>query len=185
MAETKTAVRYTYADYQALPDDGPRYELIGGELIMAAAPLTRHQIILVNLLVILDGYVRSRRSGRVLCAPIDVHLSDHDVVQPDIVFISAAHADRIVRVGIEGPPDLCVEILSEGTRKLDLDRKRRLYAEHGAGEYWVFDPDADTATVWRLREDAVKPAATFTRTDTMTSAMFPGLEIRLGEVFER
>ncbi len=185
MAETKTAARYTYADYQALPDDGPRYELIGGELIMAAAPLTRHQLVLMCLIRLLDGFVRSHRLGTVICAPIDVHLSDHDVVQPDIIFVATVHADRIARVGIEGPPDLCVEILSEGTRKRDLDRKRRLYADHGVEEYWIFDPDADTAAVYRLRENPEKPVATFARTDTMTSAMFPGLEIGLAEVFER
>ena len=82
------AVRFTYADYRLLPEDR-RYEVIGGSLLMTPAPTTSHQRISRNLAVALHAHVSDRSLGEVLLAPCDVVLTETDVVQPDILFVSA------------------------------------------------------------------------------------------------
>src|SRR3989441_10260228 len=103
--------KLTYEDYVGLPDDGRRYEILDGELEVSPSPAPRHQAVSLGLASILHRHVRERELGSIYCAPIDVTLADSSVVQPDIVFIAAGRESIISRRGIEGPPDLAVEIL--------------------------------------------------------------------------
>ena len=179
-----TDIKLTYADYAALPE-GAKYQLVEGDLVMSPAPDRRHQDIVRELTTLLWQCVRKRRLGIVYAAPTDVILSDEDVVQPDVLFVSNARKSLLALEGVRGGPDLCVEVLSARSRELDCRIKRRLYAKHGVIEYWIVDPDARTVEVYRLQEDAKRPVATFREDDTLTSSMFPGLELRLPELFEQ
>jgi Uma2 family endonuclease len=78
----------TIEDYRALPEGGPRYQLVDGKLHMAPSPNLYHQEIVWNLSQILGRYIREHRIGRIYLAPCDVYLSEHDVVQPDLLFLS-------------------------------------------------------------------------------------------------
>ncbi len=128
---------YRRRDYITLPDE-PRCELLYGRFYLSPSPLVVHQII-VGYLHRLFYDVAERTAGVTLVAPMDVHLVDHSVVQPDVIFISKQRRD-LIESWVEGPPDLLVEVLSPGTASRDRVYKLNLYREHGVGEYWVVDP---------------------------------------------
>jgi Uma2 family endonuclease len=130
---------YRRPDYERLPDE-PRHELLYGRLYLAPSPTARHQMVSLLLSQRLDALARET-GGMVFAAPLDVALADHTVVQPDLLYLSAARRDR-VRERIEGAPDLAVEIVSPGTARRDRGEKLRAYAELGVQEYWIIDPAA-------------------------------------------
>ncbi|HEX4495157.1 MAG TPA: Uma2 family endonuclease [Thermoanaerobaculia bacterium] len=127
---------YRRADYEALPDE-PRCELIFGRFYLSPSPSLLHQTVLILLLRCLDD-IAMKTGGRLFVAPLDVHLMDHSVVQPDLLYVSAARRE-ILRERIEGAPDLVVEILSPGTARRDRGQKLALYADSGVREYWIVD----------------------------------------------
>ena len=182
MTTQRQRVRHTYQDYMQTPDD-VRYELIDGELILAAAPNTYHQIISRNLEMLLWGYVRDHSLGEVLDAPFDVHFSDTNVFQPDILYISAARLNILTEQNVGGAPDLVVEILSPSTANYDLRVKRDLYARFGVREYWLVDPEERTVSVLSLDGGEFYEVARFGEDDTLTSQVVEGLRIDLSEVF--
>ncbi len=137
----------TFDEYRALPDDGPRFELIYGELIMAASPRSLHQRVAFRLALALQEHVDSRELGEVFIAPFDVRVSEYSAVQPDIFFVSVARKEIIGDDFCEGAPDLVVEVISPSNKRIDLIRKRVLYAEFGVPEYWIVDPDAQSMSV--------------------------------------
>ena len=185
-ADART-LKLTYEDYLYFPEDGRRHELIDGEHYVTAAPNLKHQTAVGNLFLELGGFVRARKLGRVWPAPIDVVLSDNDVVQPDVVFLAkdrmslAAGGDKIY-----GAPDLVAEVLSPRTEKTDSITKRHLYEKYGVREYWIVDPELETAEVYRLWDGRFRRAAELSaeRGDVLKSPLFPGLEILLAEIFE-
>ena len=179
-----TAIKHTYADYLETSDD-ERYELLNGELIMAAAPLIAHQYILVKLAAKVETFVDERNLGTVYCAPFDVVLSDTNVVQPDLLFVSNERAQIITPENIQGAPDLVVEILSPATAERDRSVKFELYAEHGVHEYWIVDPDARTITVFLLNEGAFEEVDTYREGDTLTSPMLAGFTFTLEGKFRQ
>ena len=168
-----TAIKYTYADYLETSDD-ERYELLHGELVMAAAPLIAHQYILIKLAAKVETFVDERNLGTVYCAPFDVVLSDTNVVQPDLLFVSNERAQIITRENIQGAPDLVVEILSPATAERDRSVKFELYAQHDVQEYWIVDPDARTITVFLLNEGEFEEVDTYSEGETLTSPMLAG-----------
>jgi len=148
----------TYADYAALPDDMRRYELHEGDLFMTPAPGTAHQRVLMALATLLYTHVRSLGLGEVLAAPTDCILSDHTVVQPDILYVARERLTIISPRGIEGAPTLAVEVLSPTTAVVDLGRKRAIYARHGVPWHWIVDPEARVITAYRLAAGGYAPA---------------------------
>jgi len=142
--ETAPKTKLGYAEYVCYPDDGNRHEIIGGDHYMNPAPTTYHQAVSMRLSFLLFGLVEAPGLGRVLCAPTDVQLTDHDIVQPDLLVITEEHSQIITPVKIKGVPDLVVEILSPNTRENDLTLKKELYQKTGVKEYWIVDPDDQT-----------------------------------------
>lgn len=183
MTLVRPDIRFSYAEYLALPETGPRYQLLDGELIMSPAPSFRHQLVVARILAALLTFVEARRLGRVVGSPIDVILTDQDVLQPDIAYVSAARTPLIAREGIRGGPDLTVEALSPATAKLDRGPKRLLYARHGVTEYWIVDPDADRIDLYRLQENADAPERSLGAADTLTTPLLPGFSLDLAGVF--
>lgn len=136
-----------YDDYARFPDDGRRWELIGGEAFMVPSPTTGYQDIILTLARRIADHLDQHGGGRVFVAPLDVLLSDHDVVQPDIVFVSDANASIITEKNIKGIPNWLVEVVSDPVR--DLKVKRDLYMGQGVGEYWAVDPDLRRVEIYR------------------------------------
>jgi Uma2 family endonuclease len=116
-----------------------------------------------------------------------VVLSKHDIVEPDIVFISSNRASIVTAKNAQGAPDLVIEILSPSTRRRDLGEKRARYELLGVLEYWAFDPGPATAQVFRREGDRFLPPILLSAEadDRLTTPLLPGLEISLREVFER
>ncbi|HYO12337.1 MAG TPA: Uma2 family endonuclease [Thermoanaerobaculia bacterium] len=139
MATPARKLKYTYQDYLLFPDDGSRHEIIGGEHYVTPAPNWRHQLVAGNFHRLVSPFVYENRLGYILFAPLDLVLSDEDVVQPDLLFISRDRASIAQERGAFGAPDLVIEILSESTRRRDETIKLRLYEEMGVREYWLAD----------------------------------------------
>jgi Uma2 family endonuclease len=179
--------KLTYSDLLALPADGKRHELIDGEHFVSPSPSLRHQIVLSNLFRALDGRIHTQDLGRLLFAPVDIVLSPHDVVEPDLLFISHERAAILSENFLTGAPDLVVEVLSPSTRRLDMSRKRRLYQRFGVAEYWIVDPVAEAVAVYRGTEGLwLRPAAHFDRRrgdERLVTPLLGGLAIPLAEIF--
>ena len=175
----------TTEDYRLLPDSGPRYQLVEGELYMSPAPNRYHQVISRNIEFMLLKYLEAHPLGELYHAPFDVYLSEHDVFQPDVVFVKKENFGALTDAGVEGTPDFVAEILSPSNAYLDKKPKLRVYARTGVRELWLADPETRVVHVYRLQVDAQKPAATYTEGDTFSSPHFPGLTIRVIEIFKR
>jgi Uma2 family endonuclease len=177
--------RLTVEDYRSLPETGPRYQLIEGDLYMAPAPNRYHQDISRNLELMLGNYLKSNPIGKMYHAPFDVVLGPFDVFQPDILFVSSQRSPLLTEAGLEGPPDFVVEILSPKTARLDLEAKRKLYLRHGVRELWIINPDQRAILIYRPEEDPANPVATHQEGDEIECPLFPGLRVDTVEVFAR
>jgi Uma2 family endonuclease len=180
-------VKLTYDDYVQFPDDGLRHELIDGEHYVTPTPIRKHQAIATNLVGIIWSYLREHPVGRVFTAPFDVILSDFDVVEPDLLFLTNARlAEITTSPWVKGAPSLVVEIGSPGTRKRDATIKRRLYERVGVDEYWIIDPELDAIDVYRLIDGRYHRTAQLSLEagDVLTTALLPGLRLPLSTIFE-
>jgi Uma2 family endonuclease len=179
----ESPIRLTYRDYVLLPED-KRVELIEGDFSMTPSPTEYHQRISGRLYLHLCRFVLERKLGHVYYAPFDVILSDENVVQPDILFVSSKRSAVIQEDGIMGPPDLAVEIISRGTRQKDMILKRDLYGKFGVREYWIVDPDARTVEILTWTSRGMQTWKIFPGEAALSSPGLPGIEIPLGEVFD-
>lgn len=145
----------TRADLETMPDDGRRYELLDGVLVVSPAPRVNHQIALVRLVRVLED-AASGSGLLVLFAPVDVTLADDSVLQPDVVVARREDfSDRDLPV----PPVLAVEVLSPSTRGIDLLLKKDRLERAGCPHYWVVDTDEPSVTAWTLRDGTYQQAA--------------------------
>jgi len=180
MALPKEKHRFTWDDYRSW-DDGERWELIGCEVYgMSPAPTTRHQQISIEL----AGHLRDFFKGKKclpFASPIDVKLSEEDVVQPDLFVV--CDQSKIKRTHIEGAPDLAVEITS-GRDSRDRVLKTVLYAASGVGEYWIVTPFPSSVEVFVLDKGRYALHKAYGRSGVLESPSFPGLCIPLEELFD-
>ncbi len=177
--------KLTYEDYVLFPDDGMRHEILDGEHYVTAAPKRKHQRTSMRLGSRLHLFVEEWHLGEVYAAPFDVVLSLHDVVQPDLLFISNQRAGILNDDNAQGAPDLAVEIVSPRTRRQDEGIKRERYDLLGVDEYWMVYPDRRTATVYRREGGRLVLAADLSAAarEVLTTSLLPGLAIPLAEIF--
>ena len=135
-----TSGKLTYDDYVCFPDDGRRHEIIDGDHFVNPAPSTYHQTVSKRLQFQLYSQIELRGLGILFNAPVDVHMSEHDIVQPDLVVILKENQTIITPSKVKGVPDLLVEIISPTSRNSDRQLKRNLYESSGVTEYWIVDP---------------------------------------------
>ena len=182
MAIPNPLIKFTYEDYLNAPED-KRYELLDGDLVALSSPEEFHQRVSILLGTKLVQFAVENRLGRVYHAPFDVVLSDFDVVQPDLIFVSNERADIITPANIQGAPDLVIEILSPSTATRDKTFKRSLYARHGITEYWMVDLTAKTITILRLGERGFEVVNTYGEGETLTSPTLQGFTLNLNDIF--
>jgi len=173
----------TYEDYCALPSDGRRYEVLEGVLRVTPSPSTKHQRVSRRLELILALHVEENNLGEVFYAPIDVVLSPHTVVQPDLIFVSRERSHLITDKNIAGPPDLVIEILSPASAEADRLLKAQLYARHGVDYYWLVDPEAETLEEYRREGEIFVHLGTYQGPVTFVPRCFPALSLDLGRVW--
>ena len=185
MPPAQPAFKFTYEDYRTAPPDR-RCELLDGEFFMPPSPNLKHQRVQVRLGEHLARFVRERGLGELFFAPCDVVLSDTDVVQPDLLFVSSERAQLLSGgENVRGAPDLVVEILSPATAERDRGYKRALYAKHGVAEYWLVDPAAETVWIHCPRGGALVVARTFGRGDVLRSPLLEGFALAVDDIFGR
>lgn len=180
------ARRYTYADLQQFPEgEGNRYEIIDGELFVTPSPNRAHQRLVLCLARALDEFAEAHGAGEVYVAPFDVLFNDINVVIPDVLFVSTARLASIEHNGVHGAPDLVIEVLSPGTRRRDLTRKRSLYEDRGVNEYWLVDAHARTVTVLRRAGTQFAEASAFCADtgDVLTTPLLTGFSLSLQQLF--
>ena len=159
MEAKSTRKRWTYAEFARLPSEGStRYEVIDGEVVVTPGPSTRHQRVVGRLFFLLFGFAETNALGEVFPSPYDVLFAEGDYLEPDLVFVRSDRSHLLSDRGVEGPPDLVVEVLSPSTATRDRGIKLERYRFYGVAEYWVVDPDERTIEVWDLAGGASEPA---------------------------
>ena len=178
-------VKFTYDDYLLFPEDGKRHELIDGEHFITPAPSTRHQKVSGKLFLAFGIFLKDHPLGEIFDAPTDVVLSDLDVVQPDLLFISSSRTSIIKEKNIYGAPDLVIEITSETTRKTDEIIKRKIYERYGIPEYWIVDPELEIVKIYCMDELGYTRTAELSKEagHMLTTTFLPGLQIPIIEIF--
>lgn len=175
----------TIADWDAMPNDGMRYEVIEGELYMSCAPSLKHQITLGNLYADIRQYLDNNPLGLLIPGP-GVMFSEYNGVIPDLVFIrqerlaAIANEDRIT-----GAPDLMIEIVSPGAENSRRDRlvKRHLYGKHSVQEYWIVDPEQASIELYVLQGQLLQMTALLSGTDELVSTVLPGYRCPVSRIF--
>lgn len=171
----------TYPDLRRFPEDGLRRELIGGELIVTAAPSGSHQDVVLELGSRLLAYAKEH-GGKAYVAPRDVLLSEEDVVQPDVVFVGPDRIGAVEEAHVGGAPSLVVEVSSPSTRRLELLAKRDLYERYQIPEYWLVDLDAERIEVYQLEGKGYRPPSILVRGETFRSAALPGFSVQVSDL---
>ncbi len=174
---------WTYDDYAALPDDGHRYEIVNGVLIMAPAPSPGHQDIVGEIFAYLRTHVKLAGLGRVFPGPVDVELGPKNVYQPDVVVVLNAHLDRVAEKKIIGAPDLVVEIASPSTAAVDRLTKHDVYARAGIPEYWIVKPERQTVELFVLEDGEYRSLGIFKEQATLPSRVVPDLPMQVEQFF--
>lgn len=185
MAMEHPTPQLTYDDYMALPEG--RHELIDGILYTMASPTVRHQRIQMTLSLAIASHVRQHRLGRVY-GNLDIVLRRANparVFQPDLQFIARENAGIVTAPNVQGMPDLIVEILSPSNARHDAVLKRRLYEEHGLGEYWMVLNETDQVEVLRRGPDGrFERPVLYEAGDTLTTPLLPGFGLEVATLFE-
>jgi len=178
----KKPIKFTYEDYLHFPKD-KRYEIIDGEVSMVPAPVPYHQRVLGNLYLRLSEFVEKEGIGEVYLAPLDIVLSEIDVVQPDIMFISKERLNIITEKNIHGAPDLVVEIISPSSEYRDRVIKRKLYSKYEVKEYWLANLEKKEIEAMSLKESGLEIVGIYKKTDILESLILKGIKIKLDEIF--
>ncbi len=173
----------TFEDLQRMRETrDERLELIEGELFVTPSPTPLHQFVSARLQFLFMQTVRQLGYGLVFNAPLDVHLAENTIVQPDLIIVLPDRRSIVTSTDVEGAPNLAVEILSPSTRRVDRTTKRDLYARYGVLEYWFVDTEARTVTVCSELHEGRYRVERVT-SDTAESVIVPGLSADLEELF--
>lgn len=174
--------KYTYEDYDRLPEGAP-HQLINGELIVTPAPTTNHQRIIGRLHILLVEYIDANPCGEVLLSPIDVYFSETETYQPDLIYISKDRRNIVGKQKIESAPDLVIEVLSPSTAYYDLHRKKEVYQQSGVLEYWIVDPIERSVEVYENSDRRYNLVKKYTDDNVLESVLLKGLKVPLKKVF--
>ncbi len=167
--------KWTYVDYAALPNNGLRYEVMDGVLLMAPSPNSAHQSVIMRLAAFFFQYVDSAGIGRAFVAPFDVELASNRVVQPDALVLLNKSLGKLTTSHIVGAPDLVVEVISPGTAVYDRLNKFDAYARAGVEEYWLVDPEVHSIEVLALQNRTYYSKGILRGSDTISSQVVPAI----------
>jgi len=175
--------RFGYRDLLAMPEDGRRYEIHGGDLVVVPSPLLRHQIAAMEIVTLLNDY-RRKCGGVAVTAPFDIVFDEYDVVQPDVVFFRAERLHLLDPNSVaRAAPDIVVEVLSPSTAAIDRGRRMEMFARYGVSEYWIVDPVGRQVEVHVLEDGAYRQAQVATGGDIVRSVLLPDLTFTAAGIF--
>ena len=173
---------FTYEDLLYAPDNGKRYEVLEGDLIVSPSSNRKHQRAVHRLHAWLTTWEDADR-GQVYTAPFDVVLSQRDVVEPDLLFIAKDRLHILTDENVQGAPDLVVEVISEGSRRRDAITKRHIYEHYAVRFYWLVDPEEETVRVFELRDGAYGEPIYLRAGQKLGCPLFPGISEDVGQLF--
>jgi Uma2 family endonuclease len=174
---------WTYEAYAALPEDGNRYEIVQGVLMMTPAPEPAHQGIAEEINSFLRSQILYTKRGLVLTAPIDVVLSKYTTMQPDILVLLKEHLDRLQQKRIVGAPDLVVEVISSSSATYDRFVKYSVCEKAGVSEYWLVNAQQQTIEVFALESDSYYSLGVFQGEQHLLSRIVPDTTIAVRQFF--
>jgi Uma2 family endonuclease len=174
---------WTYEMLQTLPDDGSRYEIIDGELLVSPAPVWSHQGVIWKLVVQIDPHLTQCESLYGVFAPADVVFDEHNVVQPDLFVVPLVDGKEPATLEDAGSMLLVVEVLSPSSARADRVTKRALYQRFNIPEYWMIDANARLIDRWR--PDDVRPEVLSEFIEWQPSPRFPVFRLDLTDFFAR
>ncbi len=164
-------------------DEGFRYELINGKIIKRRGNSPWHQAILGNLLDQLYDVSRKDKIGELFTGPFNVFFDEFNNTEPDFSFVKNSRKNIISERGIEGAPDLIIEILSPSTQKIDKKDKYRIHQQFGVQEYWIVDPNNKTIDIFSLENNRYENLFVATDNDTIQSQVLEGFSLDVSLVF--
>ncbi|HUH33940.1 MAG TPA: Uma2 family endonuclease [Daejeonella sp.] len=176
--------KFTKEDYQSL-GEGAAFQLINADLVMSPSPTSYHQILSARIFKLIDSYLEQFNVGGIcLFAPLDVHLDDENIFQPDLIYIPEVRKAELVKDCIEGAPDLIIEILSPATAYYDLRQKKDVYERYGVKEYIIIDPIQLNGEVYSLENGLFLLRQKAGKSELLQSVLLKGLEIDLNLLFK-
>ena len=174
---------WTYDDYAALPDDGQRYEVVNGVLVVAPAPDGPHQDAVLRIAHYLLVHVEFAGLGKVRVAPFDVELSSIDTFQPDVFVVLNVHLGKMHKKKMIGAPDLAVEVISPSSGVMDRLVKYAVYASAGVPEYWLVRAEEKSIEVFILEQGEYRSLGVFSGQQRLPSRVIPGLPVEVEKFF--
>lgn len=179
-----TKTRITADEYYKLPEYAEHdfIELIDGEVFIPMPPRTKHQVLVVNI-IILFGKIRSTQKGQIFTAPTEVYLDAENIYEPDALYLTSDTKCVVEEKKIVGAPELVVEVLSPGTARKDRGDKFRAYEAHGVLEYWITDPFNEYIEVRVLRDGKFDLLGMYYPGDAFESTILKGITISVADLF--
>jgi len=174
---------WTVEEFLQLEESKTPCELIDGKVFMSPAPTPFHQIVLGNLNDILRSEAR-KSGGIVFFAPVDLHIDNRNVFQPDLLYISASKREIITPQGIKGVPDLIVEVISPSNVYLDRNYKKNRYLDLGVSEFWLLDPIKRTLKIYTPETGKDTPKVELFEEGQVTSLVLKDLKFNIQNLFE-
>ncbi len=164
-------------------EEGYFYELLNGHIVKKQAPSPQHQEAVANINWLINNFIREHDLGKAYTSPIDVFFDKYNNTQPDILFIKKDRQFIVTQHGIEGHPDLIVEVLSPSTYKNDRIEKMKLYCEFGVSEYWIVDPIYKVIEVYSLENNAYIMTASAIETGEIISKTLTDFKLDIEKIF--
>jgi Uma2 family endonuclease len=174
---------WTYNEYIALPDDGKRYEIANGVLLLMPAATASHQDTIGEIFFHLRSHVKLAGLGLVIQSPFVVELSTKDVFQPDIFVVMNAYLDRVQEKKVVGAPDLVVEVSASSTAAFDRLTRYDTYEYAGVLEYWIVNLERRTVEIFVLEGDEYHSLGVFHGEQKVPSQLISWLSVRVDQFF--
>lgn len=176
--------RMTARQFLELGEDPPgvRLELVDGEIEVAPSPMPDHSHVVFRLGQILLNHIDEHGLGK-LYGDVDTIFGEHDVRRSDIIYFVKDRLHLVGAKAMQGPPDLCVEVISPTSGNIDRQVKFKLYESAGVANYWIIDPEPRTFEAYALIDSRYQRVATAGAEDHVSAPPFPGLSIPLGRLW--
>jgi len=179
--------KISVSEFRGIPfkeNDPFYYEIIDGQMIRKSAPAPFYQAILKNLLFAIETFNRQNQLGKLFCAPVDVYMHEYNKPQPDLLFILEKNKQIITDDGINGIPDLIIEIISPSSMLRDRIEKKNIYERCMVPEYWLVDPKYSTIEVYTLDDNKFELYNASTALEgEFKSSLFSSLTLDLKKIF--
>ena len=164
-------------------EEGYFYELLNGHIVKKQAPTPQHQKAVVKITTLIENFITERDLGDCYTSPIDVFFDKYNNTQPDILFIKKERLFIVTKDGIQGQPDLIVEVLSPSTYRTDRIAKMKTHCQFGVSEYWIVDPVYKAVEVYSLENNAYTMTSNAIETGEVVSKVLEEFKVDIEKIF--